>query len=201
MDKELFKVKMLKIMRERVEVYNEDHMFSIINTAVPHINIEIHKGDYHDGWGDVLPFDYGEFPDYINPADDMGWDIIIAPDSRWNQPGLKVAGIVRYKDGSRKEGNDKIILAFNGNTTPEDKETITNFFSERDEFLAPEFYDTRSENKQDDEASTTSGWEAAFFKQYKLTRVRDDDWVGMGVGRVGRKHFHGTYDQEEDRRR
>ena len=26
-----------------------------------------------------LPFDYGEFSKFINPADDMGWDIIIVP--------------------------------------------------------------------------------------------------------------------------
>ncbi len=131
----------------------------------------------------------------------MGWDIIISPDSRWNQPGLKVAGIVRYTKESGNEGNDKIILAFNGNTSEEDKNILKQFFSKKEDFLEPEFFDTRSEDKQDDLASTTSGWESAFFKQYKLTRVRDNDWVGMGVGKVGRRHFNGTYKNEEERRK
>ena len=29
----------------------------------------------------TLPFDYGEYPEIINPADGMGWDIIIVPGS------------------------------------------------------------------------------------------------------------------------
>ena len=29
----------------------------------------------------TLPFDYGEYPEIVNPADGMGWDIIIVPGS------------------------------------------------------------------------------------------------------------------------
>jgi hypothetical protein len=199
---EVFRKRLQSILRESIEV-DEDHVFKIINTSLPKIQIEVPQGSIKIGWGkESLPFDYGCLPEFINPADNMGWDIIIPPDSQWNQPGLKVAGVVRYKEGKNKKGNDKIILSFNGHTTQHDKNVITKFFKKRTKwFKEPEFFDTRSVDKKDDQASTHAGWEAAFFKQYKLTRVNDPDYVGMGVGAVARRSFKGTWGKKEDRRR
>jgi len=195
--------KIRSIFLERVEVYDEDHIFSIINTSLPKIHIEVPKGTPKLGWSKKpLPFHYGELPEYINPADSMGWDVIIAPDSEWNQPGLKVAGIVRYRPGVNKKGNDKIIMAFNFNTTDRDKKVIKDYFKDKSEyFYEPEFFDVKSETPLDENSSTGGGWEDETFKQYKLTRVRDPDYVGMGVGEVARKHFYGTYDKKEPKRK
>ena len=53
-----------------------------------------------------VPFDYGEFSDYINDADKMGWDLIIAPSEsgkEWNKVGnLLPVGRVDYKEGTGK---------------------------------------------------------------------------------------------------
>lgn len=196
------------VLLEQVTVGDEDAIISIINTHLPKIKIDVRKGQIDKWWSDgPMPFDYGELPEYINPVDDMGWDIIIAPDSRWNQPGLKVAGIVRYKKTAKKkgksqEGNNKIILAFNGHTTQNDKDVLTKFFNKHiKEFYKPEFFDTKSKLPEDDKSTTTPGWEGATFKLYKLTRVADEDYVGMGVGKVARQSFDGTWGQKEDRRR
>ena len=57
-----------------------------------------------------VPFDYGEFPDYINDADGMGWDLIIAPSEsgkEWNKVGnlcFQVATIKNGYCGNCKEG-------------------------------------------------------------------------------------------------
>jgi hypothetical protein len=89
-----------------------------------------------------VPFDYGEFPDYINDADKMGWDLIIAPSEsgkEWNKVGnLLPVGRVDYKEGSDKEGNDKIVMASGGKISEEDKEGIKVFFDGiSDRFEAP----------------------------------------------------------------
>ena len=79
-----------------------------------------------------VPFDYGEFPDYINDADKMGWDLIVAPSEsgkEWNKVGnLLPVGRVDYKEGSGKEGNDKIVMASGGKISEEDKEALKVFF-------------------------------------------------------------------------
>ena len=89
-----------------------------------------------------VPFDYGEFPDYINDADKMGWDLIIAPSEsgkEWNKVGdLLPVGRVDYKEGTGKEGNDKIVMASGGTISEEDKEVIKVFFGGiSDRFEAP----------------------------------------------------------------
>jgi hypothetical protein len=85
-----------------------------------------------------LPFDYGELSDWINPADDMGWDIILPPSNR-KQDNLIPVGYVKVNDDKKiwKEkgdrsppiGNDKIIVANSGNISEEDKVVIEDFFS------------------------------------------------------------------------
>jgi len=89
-----------------------------------------------------VPFDYGEFPDYINDADGMGWDLIIAPSEsgkEWNKVGnLLPVGRVDYKEGTGKEGNDKIVMASGGKISEEDKEALKVFFDGiSDRFEAP----------------------------------------------------------------
>ena len=82
----------------------------------------------------TMPFDYGEWPDLINPADNMGWDLIIVPSSNKNEPDLRPVGYMAYKeDAGDRVGNDKIILA-HGNVPSGDKETIENFFSDVESF-------------------------------------------------------------------
>ena len=85
-----------------------------------------------------LPFDYGEFSEWINPADGMGWDIILPPSNR-KQENLLPVGVVKVNDDKKiwKEktgedppaGNDKIIVANNGNINSSDIKIIEDFFS------------------------------------------------------------------------
>ena len=44
----------------------------------------------------VLPFDYGEWPALINPADGMGWDLIIANSDSEETENLLPVGEVNY---------------------------------------------------------------------------------------------------------
>jgi len=109
------------------------------------INIDVPKGK-KKGFGATekrpVPFDYGEFPDYINDADKMGWDLIIAPSEsgkEWNKVGnLLPVGRVDYKEDSGKKGNDKIVMASGGTISEEDKEVLKVFFDGiSDRFEAP----------------------------------------------------------------
>jgi hypothetical protein len=109
------------------------------------INIDVPKGK-KKGFGATekrpVPFDYGEFPDYINDADKMGWDLIIAPSEsgkEWNKVGnLLPVGRVDYKKDSGKKGNDKIVMASGGKISEEDKEALKVFFGKlKDRFDAP----------------------------------------------------------------
>ena len=111
------------------------------------INIDVPKGK-KKGFGATekrpVPFDYGEFPDYINNADKMGWDLIIAPSESTGKKGLRKVGDllpvgrVDYKEGTGKEGNDKIVMASGGEISEEDKEAHKVFFDGiSDRFEAP----------------------------------------------------------------
>jgi len=105
------------------------------------INIDSPKGS-KKGFGDkkrVLPFDYGEIVGVINPADNMGWDIIFPPSKDPKGKTLLPVGIVRVNDdeGVWKEkadmsppiGNDKIIVSNDGKISEEDKNIISDFFN------------------------------------------------------------------------
>jgi hypothetical protein len=82
-----------------------------------------------------LPFDYGEYPDIINPADNMGWDVIIVPSSSESDETLLPVGHVSYiKEQEDKMGNDKIILAPDEDYTEGDKLIIDSFFAELPQF-------------------------------------------------------------------
>ena len=76
-----------------------------------------------------LPFDYGEYPGIINPADNMGWDLIIVPSATKDSELLMPVGHVEYeKDRRDKLGNDKIIIAPSRQYTEEDRAIIDDFF-------------------------------------------------------------------------
>ena len=88
-----------------------------------------------------LPFDYGEYPDIINPADNMGWDLIIVPSATKDDELLMPVGHVEYsKDRRDKQGNDKIIIAPNTQYTDEDKAIIDDFFANLEGFQPVRWY-------------------------------------------------------------
>jgi hypothetical protein len=101
-----------------------------------------------------LPFNYGEYPELINPADGMGWDIVIVPSSNEDDKDLLPVGHVSYsgdeeewEENSSREmpkdlvDNHKIIVASGGNYTAEDKTLITSFFKQRWQFEEVAWYE------------------------------------------------------------
>ena len=104
------------------------------------INIDSPKGS-KKGFGDkkrVLPFDYGEIVGIINPADNMGWDIIFPSSQKPSGKKITAVGIVKinedkdlWKEKANKEppvGNDKVIVSIDGKIKEEDKKIIHEFF-------------------------------------------------------------------------
>lgn len=102
-----------------------------------------------------LPFDYGEFSKFINPADDMGWDIIVVPsDSKGvteqERHNYVIVGIVEinedkkvWSDNSDRDppyGNHKVIVSNYGEYTRKDVEIIENFFKNMWQFKNPKFF-------------------------------------------------------------
>ena len=100
-----------------------------------------------------MPFDYGEYPEFINPSDEMGWDIVIVPSAsgefkdiiRGDEHSLEPVGLVPvnpssedWSENTRTDenpkgkappvGNDKIVLAPKGIYSNEDREVVDNFF-------------------------------------------------------------------------
>jgi len=105
-----------------------------------------------------LPFDYGEYRDIINPADKMGWDLIIVPSEtkrliaaaeakgeprelEFTANLLMPVGHVEYsKDRRDKQGNDKIIIAPSLKYTEEDRAAVDNFFNDLEGFQPVRWY-------------------------------------------------------------
>ena len=133
-----------KYLREQLMGLNKEEVIEIIkNNSNYEIYLDNPKGTTKKFGGlepRVLPFDYGEWPDLINPADNMGWDLIIVPSSTKNDENLMPVGVVDYladpeiwKKVGKKMKNDvasnsKIIIAPNGEYTQEDKQIIDDFF-------------------------------------------------------------------------
>jgi len=88
-----------------------------------------------------LPFDYGEYRDIINPADNMGWDLIIVPSATKDDELLMPVGHVEYeKDRRDKLGNDKIIIAPSRQYTEDDRVIIDDFFNNLEGFQPVRWY-------------------------------------------------------------
>lgn len=102
-----------------------------------------------------LPFDYGEFSKFINPSDNMGWDIIVVPSNstgvvNQDKHDYVIVGIVEvnedektWKEKAKKNppyGNHKVIVANFGEYSEEDEEIINNFFKNMWQFKNPKFF-------------------------------------------------------------
>lgn len=112
-----------------------------------------------DGEPKPMPFHYGEIIEANNPSDDMGWDVVIAPEATGESKeldgvhyvpaghNLEPVGYVPVnpdEDTWRKNtsspsnpdgklpsrGNDKIILAPEGKINPDDAKEIEDFFGQ-----------------------------------------------------------------------
>jgi len=139
-------------MKKKVVKNKEDLFKILLSDSNPKYYIDSPMGS-KKGFGDkkrVLPFDYGELSNYINPADDMGWDIIIPP-SNGELSSIKPIGVVEVNDDPKiwKEkadrkppiGNDKIIVSNDGNISKEDKKIIEDFFSTMWQFKKIKWYE------------------------------------------------------------
>ena len=116
----------------------------ITNNPNQKIHLDSPKGSVK-GFGKTnkipLPFDYGEYPDIINPADNMGWDLIIVPSATKDDELLMPVGHVEYqKDRRDKLGNDKIIVAPSQQYSEEDRSIIDDFFSNLQGFESVRWY-------------------------------------------------------------
>lgn len=108
------------------------------------INIDVPRGStkaFGTTEDNPLPFDYGEWPNIVNPADDMGWDFIIVPSSFPSDSRLIPVGVLKYNNiKPEKIGNDKIILAPGAIYTRDDKEVLEDFFKDLPLFSPIEWY-------------------------------------------------------------
>tara|TARA_R110002110_G_scaffold97864_1_gene250935 strand:+ start:2280 stop:2777 length:498 start_codon:yes stop_codon:yes gene_type:complete len=108
-----------------------------------------------------LPFDYGEYPELTNPADGMGWDIILLPGSTKEDKNLLPVGHVSYyndetlwNDNNRPMpenigDNHKILICKDGNYSGAAKTLIEDFFDELWQFKEVVWYDQRSTDRED----------------------------------------------------
>jgi len=132
--------------REKREVGSREAMeFIITQDPDQVINIDVKMGD-SKAFGDatkshLLPFNYGEYLEYINPADGDPWDLIVVPSARVEYKNLLPVGNVTYvKERGDKTGNDKIIIGSDGKFTKVDKHTIDTFFDKLPQFNKVEWY-------------------------------------------------------------
>lgn len=139
--------------KNKLEIKSPEDVYALLKEeSDPKVYLDNPMGS-KKGFGDIkreLPFDYGEFSDWINPADGMGWDIIIPPSNR-DQMNLIQVGIVKvnpdeqvWKEKADKKppvGNDKIVVASNGKITEKDKKIIEDFFSNMWQFKEITWFD------------------------------------------------------------
>lgn len=167
MSKPVVLTKRLRVMSGRLkkkavkEYFDEQEILEILYGGLPDLKIEKMPGEKREFTGmeeKELPFAYGEIPNYTNPADDMGWDVILLP-STWgcNRDELMPVGILRYNrdvdywdtlPGDDPIGNDKILLGKRGKDsigdprgeyTHEDAEKLHEFFDNTEAFEAASF--------------------------------------------------------------
>ena len=132
------------LKEEKTIVPTRDEMIAIIRDDPDQkMFIDFPKGQEKKFGGNVpvkLEFDYGEWSDFINPADGMGWDFIIVP-SADPGPNLIPVGHVAYNPKYKeKAGNDKIFIAPGGIYGDEDKQLIDDFYSTMKRFDNPVWY-------------------------------------------------------------
>lgn len=134
--------------------------------------------------GVLIPFDYGDYVEYINPADNMGWDIIIAPSTE-TYTNLLICGIVKVSKVApsirppygNKLGNDKLILGVDGVISENDKLVLKKYFDGIKAFNPPKFFNVLEEN-----------WEKETFQKQELGKFRNKHYGGYAVGGVARRY-------------
>jgi hypothetical protein len=120
-----------------------EEVIDILTDHLPRLKIEELK-NVGRKWGspNPIPFDYGELPDLINPADNMGWDVIIAPDADKNHKFLRITGYVPVNDNAHlipppngnKPGNHKLILGEFGKTSNGSMIKLKKWFQDLNQF-------------------------------------------------------------------
>tara|TARA_Y100000310_G_C20599630_1_gene772331 strand:- start:653 stop:1246 length:594 start_codon:yes stop_codon:yes gene_type:complete len=137
--------------QETIEVKTLDKIKNIIKrNPNQEIVLDNPKGTVKKFGGRVaitLPFHYGYWPQFINPADNAGWDLIIVPsakkkkDEKWQNHNLIPIGFVAYNENKPNSmWNDKIIVAPAGNYNSNDREIIKSVFDQMDYFDEPVWY-------------------------------------------------------------
>ena len=125
--------------QESYTIHTKEELFKFLKKHPKQtINIDHPKGSMKgfSGVDAPIPFDYGEWPELINPADDMGWDLIVAPTATGHTENMKPVGYINYDASVKphKKGNDKIIVAPSAIYSKEDKDIIDNFFNPIEHF-------------------------------------------------------------------
>lgn len=159
--------------------------------ALP-VRIEKNPGDEY--FNTTIPFWYGEYPHHINPADNMGWDVIVSPKSN-TAKNLKVVGVVPVhpeadhipKPHGNKPGNHKLILSSNETLDEDEKQVMKQFFSVQPSFLTPVFFDEKPIKQFLEE-----NWEKDTFGKYTLGHFHDKSTKGIAVGQTARKFYGAT---------
>jgi hypothetical protein len=157
-------------------------------------HIEKKRGDVMR-WNETepSPFDYGDFPNFINPADNMGWDIMIAPSSSPNDRNLLISGVVTISDDAEniapphgnKKGNHKLILSKDGVLSNEDKQAFNKYFEPNKSFNQPSYFD-----EKDISSVLSEDWEKATLQKFKLGKFKDESSKGIVVGPTARTIYH-----------
>lgn len=143
------------LFEEERKVVQLGEVLDILTNSLPRLTIEELRG-VKKKWGNPnpIPFDYGELPDYINPADNMGWDIIIAPDSDADDKWLRVTGYVPINDQAHlipppfgnKPGNHKLILGRFGKISNQSMSILKDYFEPLAAFETPYFINQGESN-------------------------------------------------------
>ena len=147
-----------KFINEEVVNSREDLISLLRDDPDQQKSLDMRKGEGRKSFGGVfkpgivVDFDYGEFPDLINPADDMGWDFIIADKSNVDDDNLLPVGHISYiedetlwsdheVDMPENVGdNHKIVLAKDAQISNDEKALLTRFFGPMWQFKEPEWY-------------------------------------------------------------
>jgi len=126
-------------------VNTRQEMVNIIkNNSPQEIYLDSPKGSVKKFGGEIpvqLPFDYGEWPEFINPADNKGWDLIIVPSASKDDRNLTPVGYVAYNEVKPKAMfNDKIIIAPDKKYSFKDRKIIEDVFAPMEYFDSPVWY-------------------------------------------------------------
>lgn len=152
--------------------------------------IKIEKNIGEEYFNDVIPFYYGEYPTFINPADNMGWDVIVISNDK-NFDNLTCQGIVPIDENANlipkpygnKPGNHKLILSKQP-LSLEEKDMINAFFKEKKAFSQPVYFDEKHV-----ESFLQENWEKETLGKYKLGHFVDTETTGIAVGPTARKYY------------